>query len=78
MRAEGFSCVLDDLYRGLGISKLHFLIKKKVFSCNIFLTFLLFQNLRYELDPDSLEILDPTLDELQIRHRSGAMLPKLS
>jgi hypothetical protein len=29
LRAEGFSCVLDVLYGGLGINKLHFLIKKR-------------------------------------------------
>jgi hypothetical protein len=28
LRAEGFSCSLEVLYRGLGISKLKFLIKK--------------------------------------------------
>jgi hypothetical protein len=28
LRAEGFFCSLDVLYRGLGISKLQFLIKK--------------------------------------------------
>jgi hypothetical protein len=28
LRAEGFSCSLGVLYRGLGISKLQFLIKK--------------------------------------------------
>jgi hypothetical protein len=28
LRAEGFSCSLGDLYGGLGISKLQFLIKK--------------------------------------------------
>jgi hypothetical protein len=29
LRAEGFSCSLDVLYGGLGISKLQFLIKKR-------------------------------------------------
>jgi hypothetical protein len=38
-RAEGFSCSLDVLYKGLGISKFKFLIKKvsnKFFSCKFF------------------------------------------
>jgi hypothetical protein len=30
LRAEGFSCSLGALYVGLGISKLEFLIKKKI------------------------------------------------
>jgi hypothetical protein len=30
LRAEGCSCSLDVLYRGLGISKLQFLIKKMI------------------------------------------------
>jgi hypothetical protein len=30
LRAEGFFCVLDVLYRGLGIGKLQFLIKKNI------------------------------------------------
>ncbi len=29
LRIEGFSCSLDALHRGLGISKLQFLIKKR-------------------------------------------------
>ncbi len=41
LRAEGFSCGLDVLYGGLGISKLQFLIKKryKKMSACIFLHF---------------------------------------
>jgi hypothetical protein len=30
LRAEGFSCSLDSLYGGLGISKLQFLIQKNI------------------------------------------------
>ncbi len=45
LRAEGFSCGLDILYGGLGISKLHFFYQKKkkkktIFSCIFFLNFL--------------------------------------
>ncbi len=56
MRAEGFSCSLDVVYGGLGISKLPFLIKKeKKISDVFFLQFLVIKT----LDPDSLEMLDP-------------------
>ncbi len=36
LRAEGFSCSLDVLYGGLGISKLQFLIKKKKKNSAVF------------------------------------------
>jgi hypothetical protein len=51
LRAEGFFCNLDDLYGGLGIGKLSFLIKKKFnfFSAVIF--FLQFLVIK-ALDPD--------------------------
>jgi hypothetical protein len=41
LRAEGFSCSLDILYEGLGISKLQFLIKKRYtkFSAVFFFVF---------------------------------------
>jgi hypothetical protein len=46
LRAEGFSCVLEVLYEGLGISKLQFFIKKrfKKFSA-VFFSILCHQNL---------------------------------
>ncbi len=54
---EGFSCSLDVPYGGLGISKLHFLIKKrrKKISAVFFSSFLVI----ITLDPDSLKIMDP-------------------
>jgi hypothetical protein len=58
---EGFSCSLDVLYGGLGISKLQFLMKKerkKIFSC-IFFFILVIETLDPYLDPNSLEMLDP-------------------
>ncbi len=62
MRAEGFSCSLDVLYGGLGISKLQFLIKKRYktnFQLYIFLLqFLVIKTLDPYPDPDSLEMLD--------------------
>ncbi len=62
MRAEGFSCSLDFLYGGLGISKLKFLIKKrkkKNLSCIFYLQFSVIKTLDPYLDPDpeSLEML---------------------
>jgi hypothetical protein len=65
MFSEGFSCCLNVLYGGLGISKFQFLIKKRYknyFSCIFYLVFD-HQNTgsgldRY-LDSDSLETLDP-------------------
>jgi hypothetical protein len=50
LRAEGFSCRLGVLYRGLGISKLQFLIKEKEikFPAKIFFSILGPQT----LDPD--------------------------
>ncbi len=36
LSAECFSCSLDVLYGGLGISKLQFMITKKNFSCKFF------------------------------------------
>jgi hypothetical protein len=68
LRAEGFSCSLDVLYGGLGsregFCKLQFLIKKRFkqfFCCIFFLQFFCHQNPEsgLDLDPDSLEILDP-------------------
>jgi hypothetical protein len=41
LRAEDFSCSLDVLYKGLGISKLQFIIKQYqfFFSCKFFKNF---------------------------------------
>ncbi len=47
LRTEGFSCSLDVLYRGLGISKLQFLIKKYHFF-----QFLVIKTLDPNLNPD--------------------------
>jgi hypothetical protein len=49
-RAEGFFCNLDVLYGDQGVSKLYFLIKKKLifFSAVIFFQFLFIKS----LDPD--------------------------
>ncbi len=56
MRAEGFFCRLDVLYRGIGISKLQFFITKFLaVPCSVFFSILGHQN----PDPDSLEMLDP-------------------
>jgi hypothetical protein len=54
LRAESFSCSLGVLYRGLGISKLEFLIKKITynFSALNFFLFLVIKTLDPELDPD--------------------------
>ncbi len=59
VRAEGFSCSLDVLYGGLGISKLPFLIKEELFK-KIQLLCLVIKTL--DPDPDSLERLDPDPD----------------
>jgi hypothetical protein len=53
LRANGFSCSLNVLYRGQGISKLQFLIlKKKKFRCIFFLQFLVIKS----PDPDCIRI----------------------
>ncbi len=54
MGAEGFSCSMDVLYEGLGISKLQFLIKKNIdfFSSKFFPQFLVIKTLDPEPDPD--------------------------
>jgi hypothetical protein len=57
--AEAFSCNLDILYGGLGISKLHFFIIKrfsKNFGCIFFSSIFGHQNPGAGLDPDSLEL----------------------
>jgi hypothetical protein len=65
LKAEGFFCNLDILYRGLGIGKLQFLIIKKI-SAVIFFQFLVIK----ALDPDWIRIgvhpkmLDPDPDEM--------------
>jgi hypothetical protein len=64
LRVEGFSCSLDVLYEGLGISKLLLLIKKrylKKFKLYFFLQFLVIETLDTDPypDPDSLEMLVP-------------------
>jgi hypothetical protein len=53
---------------------------KKYFQLYYFSYIFSYQNPGFGLDPDpdSVEMLDPTLGELQICHRSGALLPKLS
>ncbi len=60
MRAKGFSCSLDVLYGGLGISKLQFFDQKKI----NFFSYVFFKKKNFghqTLDPDlvSLELLDP-------------------
>ncbi len=59
LRAEGFYCILDVLYGAVWISKLQFLIKKDIFSCCYFFQFLVIKTLDEDLDPDSLDLLDP-------------------
>ena len=64
MRAEGFSCSLDVLYGGLGISKMQFLIKKlfkKKFRYNFF-QFLVIKTLDLDPDPDWYRIQPKILD----------------
>jgi hypothetical protein len=61
LRAEGFSCILDDFYEGLAIRKLQILIKKiSFFSSWIFFQFLAIKTLN--LDLDSNEMLDQDSD----------------
>ncbi len=55
MRAEGFFCNLDILYRGLGIAKLQFLIKKKFTFFSAVIFFLQFLVIK-ALDPDWIRI----------------------
>ncbi len=53
LRAEGFSCSLGVLFRGLGISKLQVLINKiGFFSAWNFFQILFVKTLDPELDPD--------------------------
>jgi hypothetical protein len=61
LRAEGFSCSLGVLYRGLGISKLQFLFKKYNFFSFKYFQFFVNKTLDPELGPDlQLEkMLDP-------------------
>jgi len=75
LRALGFSCVLDVLYGGQGISKLQFLIKNRCKECLAELFFLNFWIKTLDPDwsrsvsgsgldpnPNSLGMLDPDLD----------------
>jgi hypothetical protein len=59
LRAEDFSCSLDVLYRGLGLSKLKFLFKKLLlyyfFSCKCFSIFLVIKTL--DPHPERIRIL---------------------
>jgi hypothetical protein len=59
LRAEGFSCSLDVLYGGLGITKIAIFDQKKIFK-KFQLFFSMFDYLHP--DPDSLEMLDPDPD----------------
>jgi hypothetical protein len=60
LRAEGFSCSLDVLHGGLGISKLKFMIKKILhFSDVNFFYFLVIKT----LDPEQDLELDPEPDQ---------------
>ncbi len=62
-RAQGFSCSLDVLFEGLGISKLQFLIKKALkinFLLYFFSHFLVIKTL--DPDLDSHQMLDPYPD----------------
>jgi hypothetical protein len=60
LSAKGFSCSLDALYRGLGISKLQFLVKKKRENfCIGFFYFLFIKTVDPNPVADSLEMLDP-------------------
>jgi hypothetical protein len=54
LRAEGYSCSLDVLSRGLGLIKLQFLIKKiqKKFHQYFFLRFLIIKTLDPDTEPD--------------------------
>jgi hypothetical protein len=75
LRAKRFSCSLDVLYGGLGISKLQFLIKEEIkkFQAVIFQV-LVIKTLDPkpdpypDPDPDSLKTLDPypDLDSLKM------------
>jgi hypothetical protein len=62
LRAEGFSCNLGVLYRGLGISKLQFFYqkKKKNFLLKFLKKILVIKILDPELDPNP----DPQLEKM--------------
>jgi hypothetical protein len=58
LRAEGFSCSLEILYEGIGISIWLFLIKKGIKTpAVVFSKFLVIKTL--DPDPDSLKMLNP-------------------
>ncbi len=69
LRAEGFSCVLNVLYGGLGIASFDQKKKKKIFRCIFFLTFFVIKTL--DPDPDSLEMLDPDSVNTDPQHKSS-------
>jgi hypothetical protein len=60
LSAKGFSCSLDALYRGLGISKLQSLVKKReeIFAL-VFFNFMFIKTADPNPVADSLEMLDP-------------------
>ncbi len=64
MRAEGFSCSLDFLYEGLGISKFQFSIRKRYKKISVVFCFhfLVIKTLDPDPEPDSLELLGPDPD----------------
>ncbi len=61
LRAEGFSCNLDVLYRGLGLSIVNrnFWSNKYKFFSALFFQYLVIKTLDPYPDPDSLELLNP-------------------
>jgi hypothetical protein len=78
LRAEGFSCSLCVLYKGLGISKLLFLIKKniRIISAVKVFKFLVIKKpgsgyaIRNKLGPDP----DPHLINADPKHRDKVLL----
>jgi hypothetical protein len=58
--AEGFSCSLDVIYKGLGKSKLQYLVKKEKKLSSVLIFFIFgHKTLDPEPEPDFLEMLDP-------------------
>ncbi len=76
MRAEGFSCSVDVLSGGLGISKLQFCSKKEERKVQLFLfQFLVIKTLDPDPYPDSLEMLNHIVTEAKhLIHFSAFLL----
>ncbi len=79
MRAEDFSCSLDVLYGGVGISKLQFLNKKYQFFSLNFWSSKPWSWIRMGIEP---KMLDPDPDSMNLdpkhcKKQSGVRLPSV-